>query len=689
MRTTKVRKRRVRCERSLSDRTKLTCVLDFSTLLCLLSFPTFVFPLVLYLILYSGILYNQSMNGNDISLKPSFQPLLLFHSKSAAGEQKYWNNSEDIETNRLSSHTLVPVGSESVRGRRIGITQQIFNLSGSSSKSLSLPYKIRDLSYTSHCRNQPIYLTMARVKSQLYWELVENFFGTMKKFGHGSCALMICISDPYCVYLCGLHKFNCYDYVHHDSSAHTMEQVATVKLLYVGIALELGAHIFLLDLDVGFLRDPDILIQGFFENDHEQIRSQMDVGYSHRKHEARTQYTHPRPNFGCFLVKSHVMAVMAFRRAWQAYLNTPSQKKSNVATDQNMISVALKWARWRWDMNFSYFYLGFDLDTRPRPIIPAKMVLLDKIDDISKKGIHHELGGKIAFRELNTSVGVHSTCYESSTKLLALKASNAYWNQNYYLPNRRTITKPVLYVNHEKFRDEMSVLAYIAFKTNRTMVVPNIFLGYDENMTKSSYCDLSSDSLKERSFFCKYFSNRNLNVAHAAYQDGGYYWPSFRSISASIGNAINVVEPGYYYKMEMDLELSVPQPQIFLVNSSSLIGDNKLDTLVDILLESDINVRADRVVIGLTDGTDGNAGEMTEKWYQQWARSGSSSWGDPNVDGKINLNAYVPLPSLKSLDEIPRMIDNNIQLCRTFIRKVTTKSSCFSKCRALNMRRIR
>ena len=124
-------------------------------------------------------------------------------------------------------------------------------------------------------------------------------------------------------------------------------------------------------------------------------------------------------------MKSHVMTVMAFRRAWYAYLKTPSQKRKNVATDQNVISVALKWARWRWDMNFSYFYLGFDLDTRPRPIIPAKMVLLDKIDDISKKGIHHELGGKIAFRELNTSVGVHSTCYESSTKLLALKASEA------------------------------------------------------------------------------------------------------------------------------------------------------------------------------------------------------------------------------------------------------------------------
>jgi hypothetical protein len=47
-----------------------------------------------------------------------------------------------------------------------------------------------------------------------------------------------------------------------------------------------------------------------------------------------------------------------------------------------------------------------DLNTHPRPILSgSKMVLLDKIDDIAKKGIHFELGGTISKSELNDSIG--------------------------------------------------------------------------------------------------------------------------------------------------------------------------------------------------------------------------------------------------------------------------------------------
>ena len=135
--------------------------------------------------------------------------------------------------------------------------------------------------------------------------------------------------------------FSCFDYHHStafssSTTTSAMEMVATVKLLHVGIALEMGAHIFLIDLDVGFLRDPLLLCNGFFENPLEHVRSQMDVGYSHYKHN-NEMYTHPRPNFGVFLVKSHKMAVMAFRRAWQTYLKSTADKKSRVATDQNAL----------------------------------------------------------------------------------------------------------------------------------------------------------------------------------------------------------------------------------------------------------------------------------------------------------------------------------------------------------------
>ena len=664
-------------KRNISGQSTLHCVISFRTLLYLLSLPTFLLPLVLYIFLYG-------LDDSGLPKIPSAETTSLVAADiqlSISDNQvgQIYTDVPQYYEDKISSSTR----EYHLQGRRVGITQPIFNLTGLTSQTLSLPYRIKDLSYNPQCWNKPIFLTMARVRSQLYWELVENFFGTMKKFGHSPCALMICINDPNCINLCMLNSFNCYNYIHSDQTAHTMEQVATVKLLYVGIALELGAHIFLLDLDVGFLRNPKLLTQDFFENNHEQLRSQMDVGYSHRKDEAHTQYTHPRPNFGCFLVKSHVMAVMAFRRAWNTYASVPIHKKRNVAIDQNVISVALKWARWRWGMNFSYFSLGFELDTRPRPIIPSEMILLDKIDDIAKKGVHHELGGLIAMREFNASIGVHGTCYESTTKLQALKASNAYWNENYYLPRRRTITKPFLYLNRDKFREEVKILAYIAFKTNRTMIIPNIFLGYDKNMTRSTYCDDPlSDSLRKKSFFCKYFTDSYLEVEHAGYQDGGYYWPSFRSISASGAN-VKIVEPGYYFKMEIDLNLEVPQPKVFLIDLKSSKERNKPDTIVNILLENDINDHVDRLVLGLTDGT---VGSMTKEWYEKWAKSGSSSWGNPSVGGRIDLNLYVPLLSTEAKDQNSVLNNPDVQVCRTFLKKVTTKSSCFNKCKADNVK---
>lgn len=41
-----------------------------------------------------------------------------------------------------------------------------------------------------------------------------------------------------------------------------MSQVAAVKLRHVGLALALGVDVLLLDLDVGFMRDPMTLFEG-------------------------------------------------------------------------------------------------------------------------------------------------------------------------------------------------------------------------------------------------------------------------------------------------------------------------------------------------------------------------------------------------------------------------------------------
>lgn len=102
---------------------------------------------------------------------------------------------------------------------------------------------MRFLSLQPQCTNKPIFTTMARVKSKLYWELIENFFHTMHRFGHLDCAVMICISDPGCVKLCQSKGFPCYDYRHPNISVHTMEQVATVKLYHIGVGRWVITHL--------------------------------------------------------------------------------------------------------------------------------------------------------------------------------------------------------------------------------------------------------------------------------------------------------------------------------------------------------------------------------------------------------------------------------------------------------------
>jgi hypothetical protein len=88
-------------------------------------------------------------------------------------------------------------------------------------------------------------------------------------------------------------------------------------------------------------------------------------------------------------------------------------------------------------------------------------------------------GGNIALEEVGTSVAAHATCYEKTTKLYALKAVNAFWNSaGYYMPSKLTLTKPLMVVSsREQLLDEMHALCYVAIKTRRSLIIPNILIG--------------------------------------------------------------------------------------------------------------------------------------------------------------------------------------------------------------------
>jgi hypothetical protein len=119
------------------------------------------------------------------------------------------------------------------------------------------------------CTNKPLFIAIAQVQSDLYWQLIENFMYSMVQFDHIECSVMICVSDPLCVRMCADKHFPCFDYNYHQlhtnstssteaeagTTVHVMEQIATIKLFEVSNALEAGIHVLLLDLDVGFLTE--------------------------------------------------------------------------------------------------------------------------------------------------------------------------------------------------------------------------------------------------------------------------------------------------------------------------------------------------------------------------------------------------------------------------------------------------
>lgn len=316
--------------------------------------------------------------------------LIIFNSSySEEVESSIYSSSTFDNVKNLSKRTLNSVVDLSLESASIAFRNHIFH---KIENKISIEEYMSILSKTPQCQNKPIFMTMAKVSSTLYWQLIENYFHTMYVFGHLDCAVMVCISDPVCISKCEVQSFPCYDYRHPNPSVSTFEQVAKVKIYHVAKALRLSINILLLDLDVGFLRDPLLLYEGFLDNPFEHLRSQMDVGFGNEK-KYNTMTTFPRPNFGIFLIKSNEQSIKLFDRAWRLYEKIPVGERDRVATDQNVVVGAVKWARWRFDYNFSYFYLGYFLDTYPRPILmDKKALLLDKMQEVSDKGVYFELG---------------------------------------------------------------------------------------------------------------------------------------------------------------------------------------------------------------------------------------------------------------------------------------------------------
>lgn len=387
------------------------------------------------------------------------------------------------------------------------------------------------------CQNLPVFLTMASVGDDLYWQLIENFVYTMEKFGLAQCALVICVTDSHCMDLCKESYFPCYDYRESRTPLPSvMEQIAILKLHHVPKALASGVDVFMLDLDVGFLNSPRHMTEVFYETPTIDVFVQLDYLFIMNRSLAgwKTWFTEPLPNIGLFLCRGNNKTFEVFDHAWLKYQNMkdPNVKK-NPGKDQNHVLDGMRIGRGENGLRFAYFS-------------NTTAALMDKI--VQKwRGI--ELGGEATAQwlEQRHAIAVHTTCYEQRTKVMGLKAVNSFWNPLYYDPLRPTLTKQILYTSDEQVRDEIRSLLWLSMVTNRAFISPNL-LGPKE----------------------KY-----LMESHQFH--GKAMWPGFRVMFLKRGLGtetklvknlleVDVLEPAFYWRVQRDYD-DVPEPTVLMLEA--------------------------------------------------------------------------------------------------------------------------
>lgn len=487
------------------------------------------------------------------------------------------------------------------------------------------------------CKNKPVFISLASVASDTYWQMIENFIYSMVKFEIVSCTLMICVSDNHCMQLCAQSGFPCYDFQyteHHKNSEvpSVMEQIAELKLFHIPQALENNVDVFLIDLDVGFLESPMQIVNSLY-NSSNDIYVQEDLSFvMHRSREKwRTWYTVPLPNIGLFLCRGNQRTVQMFHAAWSDYKAITKPIKHNPGKDQNKVVNAMMSSTVRWS------YISKD-----------SAVLLDKIYKFQEQS--HELGGEAAINMLQRkgAMAAHTTCYEQKTKVMGLKAANAFWNPYYYDPNRRTITKKLLYINPSQLLRELKSLIYFAIITNRTLIIPNI-LGDEANAMITLY-------------------NERL------------LWPGFRVayFKTQIKFKVKIVEPAFYWRIKRErnyLQTNIPESVIVSFPESQSFA-----TLENDLLSSNYRNYPRIVLNAQSSHTDMKHSRSLS--LQEWAGDSVGIFGLFQSE-RLEYGSIPSIPKQGRLGnrELAYDITQGVRLCKGMFERMRGNRSCFDKCK--------
>jgi hypothetical protein len=530
------------------------------------------------------------------------------------------------------------------------------------------------------CRGRPVAISMAQVGTELYWQLIENFIYTMVKFRMSDCAVMVCVTDQECMRLCAASGFPCYYYDHTLHSPNgtlpsALEQIAHLKLRHLPRALRRGVDLLMLDLDVGFLDDPMKLIRQFY-TDRQLLKKdvivQQDMVFimDRSVEKWKTWYVYPMPNIGLFLARGTNKTADMFDVAWEDYQTMSPERRALPGKDQNKVVEAMKstgtqWAYW------------------PRKRAP----LLDKVFKFENKTF--ELGGEAAVRWFGTTgtVAVHTTCYEQRTKMMGLKATNAFWNPHYYDPRQRTLTKALLWSagGDDTLRQELRALVYLALVTRRALIVPNV-LGPDGAN--------AVDPFDNRSYWPGFrVLRKRPNNAKAPNRSGsggnwlhdvaaaGHRPPS--SAPADAG-ALSVLEPGFYWRVLRDYAEATPDPVV-----TSFARGDSLRAMERRLLADDL-AALPRLVLDVEPGPSAKTDAAGRAARQARLRA----WADDSV-GRMRSYAeevaeYAPLPPVdlrrdKGVANVRLAADvvQDYRSCNGIFETYTMRGnrSCFDRCR--------
>jgi len=498
-----------------------------------------------------------------------------------------------------------------------------------------------------------------------------------------------------------------------------LEQIAELKLYHIPKALARGIDIVMLDLDVGFTENPMNLFGRYlqkqegtpqqWDNKHRgkrreeasvDVLAQQDISFIMNRTRVgwRTWFTAPMPNIGIMFCRGNAKTVRMFQYAWRDYQTSKKTIRNQPGKDQNKVIAALRRAR--------SYGLKFKL-------LPAEeAVLLDKIYKFQHITTF-ELGGEAAVQVLQDKgvKAVHTTCYEQKCKVTGLQAANAFWNPKYYDPNRRTITKPLVYLTGQQMRWEVRSLLYLAIVTNRSVIIPNL-LGNE----------LDAESNVEL------FGGRAM-------------WPGFRVafFKKSFNLPVQILEPAFYWRMNRDYAdadhgvISPASESSF--SSSSATMTSKPATVappvtivplqdiplqpyqhptihsIEKLLLSDKYHHIPRLVLqGVPGGGTGGGGgggsggsSSGQRHLQQQHGSLNSAlnlrkWAEDSVglfeSYEVESNRYSELPGLPresdparsgrlddlSQPHVAKVIIENVRLCERILNPNLGNRSCFDKC---------